>query len=336
MDYNDVISNAAVLQYPLAIAILFAIFALRKFAISNLVTYAIKPGNFIALGILLSTSVAGFMFGSSIGLEVNFKTIFSVAILWFILADKVDSTIYRWLYGLVLVLLVLEYLLAYSGLFDIHIERHLAIRPFGLFLDPHLSSLFICLALFTFGHKFAAAAVSLVMGSYQTTLAILFLFVASRITVRMVPILLVVVLVTYFALERIGHLSTNPDSISIVNVYLQSFTPYAFEGFDLRCFAIGCSSNISNSPMNYSLLADIGFVRVAYQYGLVWVIVLIYLLRRFDIRYVLAHLVASLAHYPVSFGVLGMVLMLLNLKYLEGKQSAEVSTSVKRSPAPSL
>jgi len=336
MDYNDVISNAAVLQYPLTVAILFVIFALRRFAISNSVAYAIKPGNFIALAILFATSIAGFLFGSSIGLDVNFKTIFSVAILWFILADKVDPEIYRLLFGLVLALLMLEYLLSYSGLIDLHIERHFAIRPFGLFLDPHLSSLFICLALFAFGHKFVAVALSLVMGSYQTTLAILFLFVVSKITIRSIPILLVVMLLTYFALERIGHLSTNPDSISIVNVYLQSFTSYAFEGFDLRCFAIGCSSNISNSPMNYSLLADIGFVRVAYQYGLVWVIVLMYLLRRFDIRYVLAHLVASLAHYPVSFGVLGLVLMLLNLKYLESKQSVENSTSVERPSALSL
>ena len=317
--YYVVTSYTAAWQYTLVACILLTILVQRRFNVSRLVSYVVSPNNFIALGVLFGVSMAGFALGSSLGLEVNLKTILATGLIAVMLADRINPAVYLWLFRLMVVALMIDYVIAYAGLANIHLARY-AIRPFGLFLDVHLSGLFFCVALFAFGHRFLAIAMAAVMGSGQTLIVIIYLFFAAKITIRRIPILVLICVITYFFLEEIGHLSVDPDSMSLVNVYIQSFTPESFQALHPACFLVGCSSNILDSPLSYDLLADIGLLRVAYQYGIVWVIVFLYLLRKYDFKYVLAHLI-SLLHYPVAFGVLGLIVMILNLKYIESLKS---------------
>jgi len=333
----DVRGLAASVQYFEIVLILIAILATRKFNISRSARFLMKPANFLPYLLLVVASFISLFNGRLEGLETNLKPLGVVLLILIIDSDRLDPKIYTSLIKIAMVFLILEYLLYYSGAFGekSHLTRNFGlIRPHGLFLDVQLSSFFICVGLFALGHRVLAGFLSIVMGSLTTTLVIVFLYATSRFNFRFLLIFLPFLLAAYITADLAGTLSADATSKSITYVYLELLTSDYLDLANSSCYVFGCSSNVNTSVEDY-IIADVGFFRVAYQYGLIWMVLFLYIVRRYNKRYLIAHLI-PLLHYAVTFGALGIVLFLMSLKYVESLEarSGTQSRGAKRSRQP--
>lgn len=247
------------------------------------------------------------------GLSPNWKAIIITSILAWLDFARPNRTVLQHLFWFVLSLLVLEYILAYSGVYLGHLWRFSRIRPFGIFLDLHVLSFFVVFALLGFGRKYLAVLSGFIMGTTQSVLQLIVAMV-RRVKPWMVIVLAAVLL---GHLGSIGHLSVSRNlgkgSDSMLNVLWHGFR---FDG-QRECFAFGCGIDVTQREEQYGLSIDIGIVRIIYQFGIIWTVAVLTLLyRKYDFLLVSALFVVPLLHYPITFGILGSILAMLFLKSL--------------------
>ena len=305
MDYADIQQYTPIPQYILSFIILFYVLIKSKQ----------RPGIGYDRIVLYLTiyffAFVSILFGLANNYEVNIKPIVISTILIFFDTREFKPTCYKFFLKAAIILIIPEYLLAYSGLYDGHITRFGLIRPFGVILDMHLLSGFITIGLFSLGYKKLSPLLAVFFACFQSVASVFVLLVrwAGKV------FLILILVASGYILWSVGHLSIDEGSVGLVKVFLKTLEA----NIDLRCMFLGCAVNITNLEGTFGQVIDNGLFRVGYQFGFIWLLFVILMLRRYNFFFLTAHL-ASILHYPVFLGILGSILMMLNLKYVESPE----------------
>ena len=159
---------------------------------------------------------------------------------------------------------------------------------------------------------------SLLFMSLQTALAYLVVFFKKRYIFSLV---LFLVILLYIVSISSAHLDINSKH-SMVSVY--------YSLIDIQynaCFIYGCASNIADLTdldSSYILyrgyMEEIGFLRILYYYGVLWLLVYFWLIMRLSSSVVLPVMYfMAMVHYPVVFGLLTTALLALSINYYNKK-----------------
>ena len=282
---------------------------------------------YITMFILCLTS---YVYGVSMGLSVNIKPFILTTLLVFLNSRLLPVKLLKSFLFFMVAFLIIEYAVAYTQViptFHLGLSRIFSlIRPVGLFLDMHLTAYFVVFSLFALGYLKFSGIISIFLGSYQIVLG--WFVVALR---KINPIYIFIsFLFIVFILYKVGHFTLGKGSESMVAVLL-NLSDYEV---NYDCLILGCSINIdtlylANIAGNRDTVGDFGYYRVLYQFGLLWVILLVFSLRRYNKLFILANIVMWL-HYPVSLGVLGFIIFIYLLhcmkykEYIDGNKSKSV------------
>ncbi len=329
-------------QYPtLFILVLSHLAILKSIQLKNIVI-------FLALGliaILSSLDVFGY-----------FPSLNSRAILLPMIALIVLSTGstrgFGILFSLNAVFMVIEYIFFFIFPGLISIDTRLGMpRPGGLFIDPALSSLFLCVGLLLLGHLRSAVLFAIILLNLQTLTIVLFLFLAVKlgkchslvyqrkvyskivikdyiktssqtalsgkknfplsVTLRNYLAVFIVLLFWGVATQTVGHLDLS-NEVSLISVYSDAFSQVGALQPLIPCLALGCyAKNVSELGLP-AHLGDIGFIFQGLVLGFPFVFIyLFFFLINARSKYLVTGLALTLAHYAVIFGLLGAALTAL-------------------------
>jgi hypothetical protein len=274
--------------------------------------------------------LTSYLYGMSMGMSVNIKPLVLTTMLAFLNSRLLPVKLLKSFLFFLVAFLIIEYAVAYTQViptFHLNYVRIFSlIRPLGLFLDMHLTAYFVVFSLFVLGYLKFSGIISIFFGSFQIVLG--WIVLALRKT-NPIYIFISSLFVVYM-LYKIGHFNLGKSSESMVSVLL-NIVNYEI---NYQCLILGCSVNIdslnlANIDGNRDTLNDFGYYRVLYQFGLLWVILLVFSLRRYNKLFVLANIVMWV-HYPISLGVLGFVLFIYLLhcmkykEYIDGNKSRSV------------
>jgi len=245
-------------------------------------------------------------------------------LIFYIVVNSNSDRLLRPLFIVSLFFILLEIILFYTELrsyLPFHIptlSRFNLVRPHGLFFEVHVTSLFIASTLYLFGRKYMGGMSSLLFMSLQTALAYLVVFFKKRYIFSLV---LFLVILLYIVSISSAHLDINSKH-SMVSVY--------YSLIDIQynaCFIYGCASNIADLTdldSGYILyrgyMEEIGFLRILYYYGVLWLLVYFWLIMRLSSSVVLPVMYFMvMVHYPVVFGLLTTALLALSINYYNKK-----------------
>ena len=304
------------LQYTLTI--LIAIYALRHFKKPK-----IKDFNLCV--ILTVLGIISYTFGTHNGYDTNMRAII-VPPLFLLIINSKSERLLKPLFVFALIVVILETILFYTELnFWLHITRFGLIRPYGAFLDIHLSGLFLATSFFLFGHKYIGGFISILSLSLQTPIAYSLVFLNKK----NILIFMLFITLTIILLYRVGHLEVDDasfssteivdlkgsDTSSMANVYL-SFLKSTVD----KCYFIGCSSNNVEVEMieggYIGLFMDIGLMRALYFFGFPWLLFYTWFVFRISRSKVVPGIYfMTLLHYPLVFGIITTALMAISINY---------------------
>jgi hypothetical protein len=304
------------LHYSLTIII--ALYALLSVRTPN-------KKDFTLCVILIILGIISYTFGTLNDYVTNMRAIL-VPPLFLLLINSKSERLLKPLFVLSLIVYMLEIILFYNkSNFWIPITRFHLVRPFGLFLDIHLSGLFLASSLFLFGHKYLGALVSILSLSLQTPISYSVVFIKRR----NIWFFIIFSTIIIFLLYEVGHLEVddasfssteivdlrNSDTSSMANVYL-SFLKSTVH----KCYFIGCSTNDFNVEMvdggYIGLFHDIGLMRALYFFGFPWLMFYVWFVFRISRSKVLpAIYFISLLHYPIVLGIITTALLAISINY---------------------
>lgn len=312
MNHADLMSISKYPQY--ALFFIFMVLFVKKSPRTRMLSSEVMTYAFMLL-----LSVMSYMNGLSHGYEVNVKPIVLTLIFIFINSRILPVALFKKLIILLTILLLIEYVIAYTQIVEYIPLRRVGglIRPMGIiFLDLHLLSYVLVFGYFVLGYTKLSGAFALVFGSYQTALAWLFL-VYKKINKA---VLFIFFICLCLVLYSVGHLVPGQTN-SMISVVLGVLDLK----LDYGCITWGCSVNvdsisresISGSPESFGAadrVYDFGYYRLTYQFGAIWLLALIYALRKYSKVIILANIVLAV-HYPVNLGILGIVFFVWILQY---------------------
>ena len=307
---------SANVQYSLTIII--ALYALLNVRMPN-------KKDFTLCVILIILGIISYTFGYLNDYDTNMRAII-VPPLFLLIINSKSERLLKPVFVLSLIVYILEIILFYTKLnFWIPLTRFDLIRPNGLFLDIHLSGLFLASSLFLFGHKYLGGLISILSLSLQTPLAYSVVFFKKK----NILVLMLFLTMTIILLNKVGHFEVDyasfsptekvdlkgKDTSSMANVYL-SFLKSTFD----KCYFIGCSSNNVEVEMieggYIGLFEDIGLMRVLYFFGFPWLLFYTWLVFRISRSKVLpAMYFMTLMHYPLVFGIITTALLAISINY---------------------
>jgi len=247
---------------------------------------------------------------SHLDYDVNLKPLVLTIVLIFLEGRKLPMLLLKRFIYLITFILFIEYSIAYSQIYPyIFLDRHGLIRPLGVFFGVHDISYVLVFGYFAIGYTKFSGFLSLLLGSYQTALA-WFLLVYKKLNKFIFVVFLISML---FLLISIGHLNFEQKNSMIyiaINTLLNAPVDYS-------CLILGCSNNISSLYAGQlGQFYDFGIYRVLYQFGFIWILLMVYVLRKYDKSVLLANFVLWI-HYPVNLGVVGFLFFIWVLKYIE-------------------
>jgi len=303
VDFHDMMDVAYIPQY-----VIFFFFIIVFSLKSNTV---FRQKNIVPYIILFILCVVSYLNGFFNGYEANLKPFVITLIFIFMNDRKLPMMLLERFIVIATIFLVLEYFIAYSQIITYsHLSRNGLIRPMGIFFGVHDISYVLVFGYFAMGFTKFSGILSIFMGSYQTALAWFFL-VWKKLNI---VVLLFFLVGFIFAAISIGH--TNIDQRnSMVYVAIDAIQNAPV---DYSCMLLGCSNDISNVFDTAGYFADFGYIRVLYQFGLIWLLVMFFLLRKYNKSAVFANIVL-MVHYPVNLGVVGFMFCIWILKYIEQK-----------------
>jgi hypothetical protein len=252
--------------------------------------------------------------GMSLGHIVNVKPLVITLMLVFLNSRRLPVIWYYRLFYFSIAFLVIEYIVVYAEIIPIfqkeYIRMYPLIRPIGPFMDMHLISYFIVFSVFIFNYRKISGLLSLVFGSYLISLG--WIVFASKYVNKLFFMISMVALVS--TLYAVGHLNIDKDAMSMLSILLTAFE----HSIDYQCLTLGCSSNIDSTTADQRI-TDIGFYRVFYQYGLLWIVLLVISLRNYNKLFVFANIVMWV-HYPFTLGILGFIIFIWMLHLIRYKE----------------
>ena len=221
----SVLEYGYLLQYPLAVFIM----------VLSLKNLYFKRDEILLTLLISCFGLFSMFFGLIKGLPINIRP-FSVPFIFLLVVinnNNIKPKILKFIFILSLMILSMEYVNYYFNFFDLKtITRLGLLRPYGLFIDPHLSSLFIALCFYLYGKKYLGAIISLMMLSLQTAIAYSILFLKNNFL-----IFLIFSIIVLLVLNNVGHFSLDVE-ISMLHAYI-SIIDYGFSD----CYIFGCASN---------------------------------------------------------------------------------------------
>jgi hypothetical protein len=294
---------AVYVQYPLLIVIFFY---------SLLTLKHLKKKDLRITLILAFLGAVSYMIGISSGMkEINVRAIL-VPFIFFIVVNSRSDRLLKIIFWYCLMFTLIEELLFFLGISYWNIlVRFTYLRPFGGFLDNHLSGLFLASTLYMYGHKYLGGFVATIYLSLQTPIAYSVVFFKKK---NIMFALLFSAIVIYL-LYNVGHLKIEQKD-SMLNAYL-SLQEYSFD----KCYIMGCSSNAIMTERTENIgssryIDDIGIIRVFYFFGAPWLLFYTYLVFKKSKSIVLPLIYwLTVLHYPVVFGVLTTALLAMSINY---------------------
>jgi hypothetical protein len=304
---QDTFILAPYFQYSIAFAmLLLALFSRRRnLNLSDLPIYS-------AMFVFCTIAALNGVFN---GYSINVKQYIITIILLFLNSRVLSVQAVKYLAYLVILSLLIEYIIAYSQFFTTfhfdYVRAFGLIRPVSIFFDMHLTSYFVVFFIFIFGHTYFAGVFSMIFGSFQTVLGWVIVMVK-----KVNPVMFIVGLILFiYMLFEVGHLKVNPDQRSMLSV-LVNFLDY---DINYDCLILGCSVNMDTTigpgvgPR--ATASDFGYFRILFQYGLIWLVLLLVSLRKYNKFFIFANVVMWV-HYPVTLGILGFILFLYFLQII--------------------
>jgi hypothetical protein len=259
-------------------------------------------------------SLVSYINGISQGHIVNVKPLVITLLLVFLTSRRLSVIWYYRLFYFSIGFLVIEYIVVYAEIIPTFQKEYIRIppliRPIGPFMDMHLISYFIVFSLFIFNYRKISGLLCLVFGSYLIALG--WIVFASKYVDKLFFMISMVALVSI--LYAVGHLNIDKDAASMLSILLTAFE----QPLDYQCLMLGCSSNIDSTTADQRI-TDIGYFRVLYQYGLLWVVMLVISLRKYNKLFVFAN-IAMWVHYPFTLGILGFIIFIWMLDLIRYKE----------------
>jgi hypothetical protein len=124
----------------------------------------------------------------------------------------------------------------------------------------------------------------------------------------------------YSAINSVGYLDDDA-TYSLVDILIDVWELNWSNIVDPFCIFFGCSYNINTDisindvlVSNQNILTDVGFLRLLYQFGLPWLVIVFILLWRQSRLGALAIFISTW-HYPVAFGFVGFPLFVHIVKF---------------------
>jgi len=307
VDFHDLMKVYYIPQYSIFF-ILILIFTLKE-------KTTIRTENIPLFLLMFGMCAISYINGLEHGFEVNIKPFILTLLLVFLLNRQLSMELLRRLVVVVLFILACEYFIAYTQIIPyIYLERYGLVRPLGIFFGVHDLSYFLVFSFYAMGYTYASGLAAFGLGSYQTALAWTFLVFKKMNKL----VLFIFMLVLVFILSYIGHLNLEQEN-SMIFVIMDALENAPV---DYSCLILGCSNNVTNLYDKAGYFADFGYLRVLYQFGLIWILLLLYALRSYNKSAILANLVLWI-HYPVNLGILGFLFFIWILKYIKQKDFFE-------------
>jgi hypothetical protein len=307
VDFHDLMKIYYIPQYSIFF-ILVLIFTIKE-------KTTIRIENIPLFLLMFTMCVISYINGIEQGYVVNVKPFVLTLLLVFLLERQLSMSLLRKLVGVVVVILAFEYFIAYTQIIPYnYLTRSALVRPVGIFFGVHDLSYFLVFSLYAIGYTYISALAAFGLGSYQMALAWVFL-VSKKMNKFLI---LIFIFILIFILSTIGHLNIEQKN-SMIFVIIDALENAPV---DYSCLILGCSNNVSNVFDSASFFSDFGFIRVFYQFGLIWILLLLYALRSYSKTAIFANIVLWL-HYPVNLGILGFVFFIWILKYMKQKDFFE-------------
>jgi hypothetical protein len=287
----------------------------------------IRKENLILFLMLFYTSVIPILTGYVRGYDLNVKPIILSIILMVAVSSRLVLPTKK-LFQFLIIFILLEYLLSFTILPEFHRQRSIGfvtlIRPIGPVVDMHLTSLLLAFLGFNyFKNRYYSTVITAMTMNIQGLIVSLLLSLSGinykRVGLSAIFIIIFIVSLFYFTIDAVG--------------YLDADSPYALSGIlydligtdwltiiDPFCLFFGCSFNVNDNfsitqavISNANIMTDVGYLRILYQFGLPWLIVVFIILWRLSRLGALA-IFLSAFHYPVAFGLLGLPIFVHILK----------------------
>jgi hypothetical protein len=292
---------AVYVQYPIVII----------FLLYSLLSLKLLKKDIIFVMITLFFGVISYITGTSLGMETNTRAII-VPLIFYVVINSRSDRLLKIIFWYCLVFTIFEEVLFFSGVSYWGIlTRFVFLRPYGGFLDNHLSGLFLAVTLYIFGHKYLGGFIATIFFSLQTPLAYSVVFLNKK-NIKFALFFLGLVI---YLLYVVGHLKIEQKD-SMLNAYI-SMNEYSFD----RCYIMGCSANTINTERiqnmgTYRFIDDIGFIRVLYFFGVPWfVFYTVFVFKKSKSVVIPLVYWITILHYPVVFGVLTTALLAMNINY---------------------
>ena len=261
------------------------------------------------------------------GMSVNLKPFVITILLVFLNSRLLPVRLLKTFVFILVAFLIIEYVVAYTQVIPTfhhsYVRIYGLIRPLGLFLDFHLTAYTIVFSLFILGYPKLTGIISIFFGSYQIVLG---WFIIALEKINLVNILISFLFIL-FVLFTVGHFRFGEDSQSMFTVLL-NILDYEVH---YQCLILGCSVNfdtlnLSSGIGNTDTVNDFGYYRVLYQFGLLWVILLVFSLRKYNKLFIVANIIMCV-HYPITLGVLGFIIFIYLLHCMKYKEYIDANKS---------
>ncbi len=291
-----------------SIVVIVVILSIKKL----LFNLRLKTSDLIIISILSVLSIISILFGTFQNVDTNPRMLF-IPLIFFIIFHSKENRIVDFIFIIFFMELLAEYYKYYSGNNitiisndDLGIlTRFNLYRPWGIFQDLHLTSLFLVTYLFVISRAKLGWFIGLVMMSLQTAMITLVYLIARK------QVLIVALggAITFVALLAIGHFNISQHD-SMINAYLAVFDV----NLDF-CIIIGCASNnihLVERTMGLGYAEDNGILRILYMTGLPWLVLYtFFILKTTKFNPITIVFLLTIFHYPVGYGLLGTTLMSL-------------------------
>jgi len=292
---------AVYVQYPIVIIIF----------LYSLLSLKLLKKDIIFVMITLFFGVISYITGTSLGMETNTRAII-VPLIFYVVINSRSDRLLKIIFWYCLVFTIFEEVLFFSGVsYWGTLGRFGFLRPFGGFLDNHLSGVFLAVTLYIFGHKYLGGFIATIFLSLQTPLAYSVVFFNKKNIKFALLFLGLVIYLLYF----VGHLKIEQKD-SMLNAYI-AMKEYSFD----TCYITGCSANSINTERvvnvdSFRYIDDVGLIRVLYFFGIPWILFYTYLVFKKSKSIVLPLIYCmTILHYPVVFGVLTTALLAMSINY---------------------
>ena len=114
-----------------------------------------------------------------------------------------------------------------------------------------------------------------------------------------------------YLLIKVGHFDLNLNH-SMISIYKESFK-YNYD----FCYIFGCASNdIMIEGKEMGVTKDNGFLRASFLFGIPWILsYFLFLIKTSKSKLLPLVFFATMAHYPIIFGVLGATISGIVINY---------------------